>query len=431
MKVVAFLPVKGTSSRISNKNMSLLDGKPLFLHTLEKLVDCDFLDAVYLDTESDDVISLASYIEGVSVLRRDPELANNKTDGNKLFMNEVNHVEADVYIQILCTSPFITKETIQEGVNQVLSGAYDSAVLIKKDKQYTWSDSKPNYDMENIPNSVDLPDTLIETMGLYVVSAAAAKKLQRRIGEKPFMLEATPVEAIDVNWPEDFKLANLIAAGLREKDRVLLENLKNQLTSSMLSDLLDDFGCDTVINGLTPNLDDAKIFGRAKTLKLRKLKEGEDFRGIYKALSSYNTIIPNDIIVVENEIEDFAYFGELNANLSIRSGATGAIIGGVTRDSADVKRLGFPVFSKGFKCRDVRGRATMESMNQPIQIEGVKIRPGDLIFADKEGMVVIPKSIEKKLIEKAIEVCVKEKRVLLDIANGIGVDALVERNGEF
>ena len=62
MKVVAFLPAKGSSSRIESKNMKLLDGKPLFLHTLEKLVNSKLFDDVYLDTESEDVIEAASEI---------------------------------------------------------------------------------------------------------------------------------------------------------------------------------------------------------------------------------------------------------------------------------------------------------------------------------------------------------------------------------
>ena len=61
MKVVAFLPAKGTSERIESKNMKLLNGKPLFLHTLEKLVECDFIDEVYLDSESDEILNYANY----------------------------------------------------------------------------------------------------------------------------------------------------------------------------------------------------------------------------------------------------------------------------------------------------------------------------------------------------------------------------------
>lgn len=430
MKVVAFLPVKGSSSRIENKNTALLDGKPLFLHTLEKLLDCGFLDEVYLDSESEQIIAMADHLP-CRVLRRDPALASNSTDGNRLFLNEVEQVEADVYVQILCTSPFIAPETIRAGIEAVRSGKGDSAVLISREKQYRWDDKGPLYDVAHIPNSADLPDSLVETMGLYVVAREAALATRRRIGDTPVLLTAEPLEAVDVNWPADFELANLIAAGKREKDRILLNNIGNQLSSCMLSDILDDMGVSQVIVGLKPNFGGARVFGRAKTLRIRALREGEDYRGIYDTLGSYRTIVPNDVIVVENEISDFAYFGELNANLAIRAGASGAIIGGMTRDSADVAKLGFPVFSQGSRCRDVRRRGTVDSMNKPVSICGLTVRPGDLVYADGEGVVVIPRALEAEVLDRAFRAALKEKSVLLETASGIDVGQLVARNGEF
>lgn len=430
MKVVAFLPAKGTSSRVESKNLKLLDGKPLFLHTLEKLMECDFIDEVYLDTESDQVIDLASETN-CKVFKRDKDLASNATDGNKLFLNEVNHVDADIYIQILGTSPFIDINTIKQGIDAITNSDYDSAVLIRNEKLYTWNKKGPNYDIEDIPNSFNLDDTIIETMGLYIVKKQTALETLRRVGNKPYLLEATPLEAIDVNWPEDFELANLIAIGKREKERKLLDNIKSHLTSAMLSDILDDIGINGVLKDFTLNLSDKKIFGKAKTLKLRALKEGEDFKGIYNALYSYNTIIPNDIIIVENEISQYAYFGELNANLAIRSGASGVIIGGVTRDTSEVQKLGLPVFSKGSTCKDVRKRATMESYNKTITIDGIKVSPNDLIFGDNDGVIVIPRKYEKEVLDIAFKVVQTEKNILVDIANGIDVDTLTIRHGFF
>jgi len=430
VKVVAFLPVKGSSSRIENKNVSLLDGKPLFLHTLEKLLDCDFLDEVYLDSESEQILAMADHLP-CRVLRRDPALASNATDGNRLFLNEVEQVDADIYVQILCTSPFIAPETIRAGIEAVRDGKGDSAVLISREKQYRWDDKGPLYDVKHIPNSVDLPDTVVESMGLYIVAREAALATRRRIGDTPVLLAASPLEAVDVNWPADFDLANLIAAGAREKDRVLLNNIGSQLSSSMLSDILDDLGMSQVIGGLKPNFDGAKIFGRAKTLKIRALCEGEDYCGIYNALDSYKTIVPNDVVVVENEMADFAYFGELNANLALRAGAAGAIIGGMTRDRMEVAKLGFPVFAQGTRCRDVRRRGTVDSINKPVNIHGLTICSGDLIYADGEGVVVIPRALEAKVLDKAFTAARKEKSILLDIASGIDVGSLVSRNGEF
>ena len=170
---------------------------------------------------------------------------------------------------------------------------YDSVVLIKKERQYTWNELGPNYNINSIPNSTDIPESTIETMGLYIVRSEVAHRTRRRIGDKPYLLEATPLDAIDVNWPEEFDLANLIAAGLREQDRKLLDNLKARMSSCLLSDLLDDLGYpNQVINGLKPNFDNSKVLGRAKTLKLRKLEYGEDFKGIYDALNSYDSIVP-------------------------------------------------------------------------------------------------------------------------------------------
>lgn len=132
MKVVAFLPAKETSERIKNKNVTVLDGKPLFLHTLEKLMECDFIDEVYLDTESDDIYEMAKYT-GCIYLKRAVELASNKTDGHSLFYNEAVKVDADIYVQILGTSPFIKKDTIKRAINVLKeTSEFDSVVLVKK-----------------------------------------------------------------------------------------------------------------------------------------------------------------------------------------------------------------------------------------------------------------------------------------------------------
>jgi CMP-N-acetylneuraminic acid synthetase/regulator of RNase E activity RraA len=432
MKIVAFLPAKGSSSRIESKNMKLLDGKPLFLHTLEKLVNSKLFDDVYLDTESVDVIAAASEVN-CKILKRDKSLASNKTDGNKMFLNEVNHVDADIYVQVLCTSPFINMGTLKAGIEKVKNDAsYDSAVLIRKERLYTWNENKPSYDVDNIPNSVDLGDTIIETMGLYIVKKEAAIQTQRRIGKKPYLLEATALEAIDVNWPDDFKLAELIAAGEREQSRKLLGNIKNHLSSCILSDLLDDLGYPAqVLKGLTPNFEGTKLLGRAKTLKLRKLEEGESFKGIYDALYSYETIVPDDIILIENEVPEYAYFGELNANLAIRSGASGVIVNGMTRDNAEVMTTGLPVFSKGYSCQDVRKRATTESFNKTINLNGISVEPECLVFADSEGVIIIPKNIESEVIEEVYKRAANEKKILAEIASGVDVDTLTKNYGFF
>lgn len=431
MKVVAFLPAKGNSERVENKNIKLLDGKPLFLHNLEKLVDCDFINEVYLDSESDMIFELASEVD-CKFVHRDPLLATNKTDGHQLFYNEAKQVDADIYIQLLGTSPFIKKETIKKGIDILIKKPeYDSVVLVRKEKQYLWQGNQPVYDKFHIPNSFNLDDTVIETMGLYIVRKSVVLEQHMRFGDKVFLLDADALEAIDVNYPDDFELASYIAAGMREKERQLLRNMGQILTSCILSDVLDDMKINGVIRGLQLNMPDKKMLGRAKTLKLRLLKDGEDFTGIYDALESYNTIVPSDVIMVQNECNEYAYFGDLNANMALRAGAVGAVIGGKTRDYSAVKALNFPVFSTGYSCADVRKRATTDSYNKTICIQGVDVRPGDLVFGDNDGVVVIPKKYENEILNRAFESIEKEVKVRASITTGMQANHIVGKIGAF
>ena len=221
MKTAAFLPAKGSSQRIPNKNTMLLDGEPLFLRSLKKLLACPSVDEVWLDTQSRDIRHLASDIK-CRVLRREPGLASNKTDGHQLFLNEVAATDADICVQLLGTSPFIKIETIEKAVAILKTDSqYDSVVAIRKEKQYRWEGGRPVYDLNHIPNSADLGDVILESMGLYVVRREAALATRRRIGNTPFLLEIEPLESVDVNWPKDFEMANLLAVGLREQERRL------------------------------------------------------------------------------------------------------------------------------------------------------------------------------------------------------------------
>ncbi|MGJ3243029.1 MAG: cytidylyltransferase domain-containing protein [Opitutales bacterium] len=431
MKTVAFVPVKGTSSRVPNKNTRIFNGEPFFLFTVRKLLRCKEIDEVYVDSEEDTILEMAAKA-GAKPLKRDKALADNKTDGHKLFFNEVSQVDADVYIQHLCTSPFIKESTIREAITIVEKGEADSAILAKKDKLYVWQDEWPTYNVDKIPNSIDLPDTITEAMGLYVVEKHAAHTLQRRIGKKPKLVFGEPIELVDVNTEDDLKLAHTIAAGILAEEEKKLRLLGRFLSTPIVSDVLDDMGILSVLaSGYMPNIAGAKMFGRARTLHLRKFKDGDNPDGIYDALKSYKEVVSNDIIVVQNDLPQFAYFGELNMSLAIRSGAIGAIISGVTRDSAGTSSSDFPVFAKGSYCRDIKGRGVVESINRPICIDGVMINPNDLILADQDGIVVIPRTHEEVVLKESIKKLGNEASILSDVCDDAEVEGLVDKFGFF
>ncbi len=166
-------------------------------------------------------------------------------------------------------------------------------------------------------------------------------------------------------------------------------------------------------------------------MKLRKLEDGEDFRGIYNALNSYDGISDNDIIVVENEVGEYAYFGDLNTRLAIRAGASGAIIFGATRDMKETASLDFPVFAKSYNAADVRRRATLDYINKPIKVENKIINPGDMIFADICSVVVIYEEFISEVIDRALQTFQNENMIVKDILNEKSVLNIVQDRGTF
>lgn len=428
-KIVAFVPAKGQSERILNKNLSILDGEYLFKRKLLQLLDCKLIDEVYLDTDNDEIAVIANDLP-IKILNRPAALASNQTDGHELFAWECAQVQADVYVQALCTSPFLDSAAIDRALALLLaSESNDSLLAVTKAKQYTWDGLEPSYGRSRIPNSVDLPFVTVEAMSLYIVRNEAIS-MGKRFGKTPLFFELTPTENIDVNWPSDLALAEVIAAGNRAQENMRLASLMPYLSSPLLSDITREIGianC-TLPKEITGN---KKYFGRAKTLLLDKCLPGESWQGIYDALDSYQFVRPGDVIVVENRVADHAYFGNLNAQLAIRAGAIGAVVDGLTRDKDDVAKLGFPVHARGFYCADIKFAGTMRSMNKPIKIGETSISNADYVFSDSDGVVVIPQRRWNEIYQLAIKCIEKEFKVGMSVAMGIAPKKIFDELGEF
>lgn len=432
-KIVAFVPAKGSSERINNKNLTILDGEHLFKRKLRQLLACPLINEVYLDTESDEIASLAQDLP-VRRLRRPASLATNQTDGHELFAWECSNVQADIYVQALCTAPFIDSGTLTRALEQLLATPQaDSLVAVSREKQYLWDNGAPKY-LRNgrIPNSVDLPTSTIEAMSLYIVRPKEATHPSKRFGNTPTLFEITPQEAVDINWPQDLVLGETIAAGMRAQENLRLDAMRPYLKTAMLSDITRELGMEcTLPREISPRGLQRSLLGRAKTLLLDHADENNHWSGIYNALDSYDFVRPGDIIVVENRVPERAYFGNLNASLAIRAGAYGAIIDGVTRDSEEVARLEFPVYSRGHYCRDIKFDGTMKSVNMPIQIGNVSIKNDDYVIADHDGVVIIPKERWNEVLRLAWKSIKKEQQIAGLVAQGASARYILEKIGEF
>ena len=436
-RVVALMPAKGSSERIANKNLTVLDGDHLFRRKLRQLLACPLIDTVCLDTESEEIAELASDLP-VKRLHRPAALASNACDGHELFAWECEAAgPADFYVQALCTAPFVTAETIARAIAALIADPEaDSLVAVSSARQYGWAAGAPLYGTGRLPNSVDLPASVIEAMSLYIVRRSPGEgPPTRRFGTKPILFELDPTEQVDINNPADLTMAEALCAGHRAGEVTRLRALQPYLSSPVLADIAKEMGLRAVLPAAIGATSPGKMLGRARTLQIVAIppeeRQGERWRGIYEALDSYRFVRPGCVIMVANEAPGFAYFGDLNATLAIRSGAVGAVIDGVTRDSRDVALLGLPVYARRSYCDDIKYEGTLGSMNRPIAIGGVPVAHDDMVFGDENGVVVIPEALWPKVEEAAWDVLSNEARIRILAARGRGVESILAECGAF
>ncbi len=210
MKVVALVPIKLNNQRLPNKNILDLGGKPMCYYMTENLLNVEGIDEAYVYCSDESIINYMP--EKMKFLKRDTYLDGNLVKGQEIYERFINEVDADIYVLAHATAPFIKKETIQNALNKVLSGEYDSALSVKKVQTFTWYKGKTlNYDLKDIPRTQDIEPIYYETSAFFIFKKEVFTKMgKRRIGNKPYFQEIDDIEAVDIDYLEDFKFAQAI-----------------------------------------------------------------------------------------------------------------------------------------------------------------------------------------------------------------------------
>lgn len=209
MKIVAVMPLKLNNERLPGKNTKLLGKKPLLQYALEGLLETGLLDSIHVFCSDEAVVPLLP--DGVQFMKRPTYLDLNSSNFTQIFEKFMSMVEADIYVYAHATAPFITTETMKQCIEAVKSGKHDSAFCATKIQDYLWQDGEPmNFDAANIPRSQDIKPIYRETSGVYVFTREVFVVHHRRIGLTPFVKEVSFKEAVDINNPEDFTLAQAL-----------------------------------------------------------------------------------------------------------------------------------------------------------------------------------------------------------------------------
>ena len=209
MKIVAIMPIKLKNERCPGKNTRMLGSKPLLQYELDSLKETGLCDEINVFCSDDAVVPFLP--EGVNFLQRPKELDLPTSNFTQIFSCFMTERDADIYVYAHATAPFVTVETMKQCIEAVKSGEYDSAFCAVKLQDYLWKDGKPlNFDATNVPRTQDLEPIYQETSGVYAFTKEVFEKYKRRIGMKPFIKEVSFREAVDIDNPEDFDLAEVM-----------------------------------------------------------------------------------------------------------------------------------------------------------------------------------------------------------------------------
>ena len=203
-------------------------------------------------------------------------------------------------------------------------------------------------------------------------------------------------------------------------DKEMFDAMQGKLYAAVISDILDSLGArDQAMRAdICPVYPGAVVVGRAYPVLSADTFQPDDdpYRGEIEAVDSLKA---DDVVVWgTNRSTRTCVWGELLSTAAQARGARGAIIDGYTRDVPQITAMNFPTFSTGRKPVDSAGRSIVIGHDCPVCCGDVLVNPGDIIFADIDGVVVIPRKLGKQVITLALEKVEKENLVRNELLTG-------------
>lgn len=203
-------------------------------------------------------------------------------------------------------------------------------------------------------------------------------------------------------------------------DRELFELIKSELYTPVVGDILDGMGYyhQFLPQSIQPFRPEMKLAGYAMPVLMIDVygPQKKPFGLLTEALDQLQ---PNEIYLASGGEMRCAYWGELLTATAKKRGAVGAVLNGYHRDTPQVLTQDFPVFSRGAYAQDSSVRTQVADYRCRIEVGQVTIQPGDLIFADMDGALAIPRPLIAEVIEKSLEKARGEKLVRKAIENGM------------
>jgi regulator of RNase E activity RraA len=203
-------------------------------------------------------------------------------------------------------------------------------------------------------------------------------------------------------------------------DAELFAMARKQLFTAVVGDIMDslDMHHQFLPPQIQPLHPDMVVIGRAMPVLERDVERAPEKRfGLM--LEALDDLKSHEVYVASGGDTPYALWGELMSTRAMKIGAAGVVVNGYSRDTRGILQLGFPTFSTGRYAQDQGPRGEVVDFRTRIRIGQVEIAPGDVIFGDIDGVLVVPAAAVQDIFARAIEKASKENLVRTAIENGM------------
>jgi CMP-N-acetylneuraminic acid synthetase len=230
MKITAVVFIKQESERIPGKNFRLLNGKPLFTIMLQRLECMECIDRILVDSDSEEVLEYVSahLKKGVAIKRPD-ELLGGLISANELLRHDIEFSDSEHFFLTHCTNPCLTEQTMEKAISEYFSliPTYDSLFSVTRiqNRLYFEGGQAVNHTKGKMLRTQDLAPVYEENACFFIFSRTSfIYSGHDRIGSRPFLFEISAIEGVDIDYEEDFLLAELIEKNKHAFSHVFGEN---------------------------------------------------------------------------------------------------------------------------------------------------------------------------------------------------------------
>lgn len=214
--------MKANSQRVPGKNFRLLHGRPLYRWMLDTLLSIHEIERVIINTDAGQLLNDPDLTldKRVLVRERAPALRGDTVSMNKIIADDMAYDEGEYFLMTHTTNPFLQAATIRhamgEFINGLLSGRYDSLFSVNRfQTRFYRDDATPvNHDPKELIQTQDLEPWYEENSCLYLFSRESFSGTSARIGRQPMMFETPREESLDIDTPEDWKLAEMLSPAM-------------------------------------------------------------------------------------------------------------------------------------------------------------------------------------------------------------------------